>query len=149
MTLNRFYKKTVEVKDGDEVVGTVHGLSFNTIVQLIDMNRGIVEALFDKFNGVDPASIKEEDILVSGMELIKETPVFVAQIIAAATDAYDDYDPESGEESPLEFILGMSTGVQMAFLNEIFPLTFSAGGGAKKMLALAMKAAQGGSQSAA
>lgn len=150
MTLNRSYKKTVKVMDGDEVVGTVHGLSFNTIVQLIDMNRPIVEALFDKFNGVDPASIKEEDILVSGMELIKETPVFVAQIIAAATDAYDDHDPEDeSAESPLEFIMGLSTGVQMAFLNEIFPLTFSAGGGAKKMLALAMKAVQGGSQSAA
>lgn len=149
MALNRFYKKTVEVKDGDEVVGTVRGLSFNEIVQLIDMNRPIVEALFEKFNGVDPTAIAEDAILESGMDLIKETPVFAAQVIAAATDAYEGFEQTEGEVAPLDAVMAMPAGLQLAFLQEIGPLTFNAGGGAKKMLALAMKTVQGGSQSAA
>lgn len=143
----KYRQKTVPIMDGDEQVGTVRGLAFNEIVGLIDANRPIVEALFDKFNGRDPKSIAEDEIVATGMEMIHSAPVFVAQIIAAASDAYEDYEPTEDGETPIDVIMSMPLGLQMAFLNEIGPLTFSAGGGAKKLFALALKAVQGGSQS--
>ena len=147
MTL-KYTVKTKDVKDGDEVVGTVHGLSFNSIVGLINLNRPTVEALFNKFSAREAESITDDEISTVGMEVLETAPVFVAQVIAAATDAYDGYDPDDeNAESPLDTIMSMPVGLQLAFLQEIMPLTFNAGGGVKKMLALAIKASQGASQS--
>ena len=144
----KYKMKTKDVMDGDEVVGTVHGLSFNAIVGLVNLNRPAVEALFNQFQGRDPATINEGEINAIGMEMLESAPVLVAQIIAAATDAYEDFDPkEEGATSPLDTIMDMPLGLQLAFLQEIMPLTFNAGGGVKKMLALALKASQGASQS--
>lgn len=144
----KYTVKTRDVTDGGEVVGTVHGLSFNAIVGLINLNRPTVEALFHKFSGRDAESVTEDEINAIGMEMLESAPVFVAQVIAAASDAYDGYDPkDEGAVSPLEVIMSMPVGLQMAFLQEIMPLTFNAGGGVKKMLALALKANQGASQS--
>lgn len=145
----KYTVKTKDVMDGDEVVGTVHGLSFNAIVGLINLNRPAVEGLFNKFQNRDPDSIDEGEINAVGMEMLESAPLLVAQIIAAASDAYEDHDPRvENAESPLDTIMGMPVGLQLAFLNEIMPLTFNAGGGVKKMLALALKASQGASQSA-
>lgn len=145
----KYTVKTKDVKDGDEVVGTVHGLSFNAIVGLINLNRDVVETLFNKFSGRDAESVTEEEIASTGMEMLETAPVFVAQVIAAATDAFENYDPEAEDAlNPLDTILSMPLGLQLAFLQEIMPLTFNAGGGVKKMLALALKASQGASQSA-
>jgi uncharacterized protein YqgV (UPF0045/DUF77 family) len=144
----KYTVKTKAVMDGDTEVAVVHGLSFNAIVGLVNLNRGAVEALFSQFQGKDANALSESDINAVGMDLIESAPVFVAQIIAAATDAYDGYSAVEGEPSPLETILEMPLGLQLAFLQEIGELTFNAGGGAKKVLALVMKAVQGGSQSA-
>lgn len=145
----KYRQKTEKVMDGDEEVATVHGLSFNAITGLITLNRVAVEALFDKFQGRDPASISETEVSAIGMDMIEKAPVLVAQIIAEASDAYDGFDPkDEGAENPMDVIMSMPVGLQIAFLEKIGPLTFNAGGGAKKLLALAMKAAQGGSQSA-
>lgn len=139
--------KTEKVFDGEDDVGEVHGLSFNAIVGLIQLNRPAVEGLFSKFQGREDAAITEEEVSAVGMDMLEKFPSMVAQVIAMASDAYDGV--EDGEERRvLEDIMDMPVGLQLAFLEKIGPLTFNAGGGAKKMLALAMKAVQGGSQSA-
>lgn len=143
----KYRVKTEKVFDGDDEVATVHGLSFNSIVGLIDINRDAVEGLFAKFQGRDPGTIDESEVGAVGMEMIEKAPLLVAQIIADASDAYDGYNEET-DENPMEVILSMPVGLQIAFLEKIGALTFNAGGGAKKMLALALKAVQGGSQSA-
>ena len=145
MTL-KYKLKTEKVFDGEDEIATVHGLSFNSIVGLINLNRSAVEGLFDKFQGRDTAAISEDEVSAIGMEMIEKAPVMVAQIIADASDAYDNYN-EGEDENPMEVIMSMPVGLQIAFLEKIGPLTFNAGGGAKKMLALAIKAARGGSQS--
>lgn len=144
----KYTQKTEKVMDGDTEVGTVHGLSFNSILGLININREAVDSIFTKFQGKDGVEIADEEVAKIAMDLIETAPVLVAQIIADATDAYADYVEEYGAPSPMEVIMGMPVGLQLAFLEKIGPLTFNAGGGAKKMLALAMKAVQGGSQSA-
>lgn len=144
----RYKTKTEKVFDGDDEVGEVHGLSLNALVGLLANHRPEVEALFGQFQGKDPNAISEAEVSAAGFEMIEKAPVFVAQIIAAATDAYVDYEPVEGEDTPLDLIMSMPAGLQFAFLSKIGPLTFNAGGGVKKMLALALKAGQGGSQSA-
>lgn len=143
----KYRVKTEKVFDGEDEVATVHGLSFNSIVGLININRDAVEGLFSKFQGRDPGTIDEGEVSAIGMEMIEKAPLLVAQIIADASDAYAGYNEET-DENPMEVILSMPVGLQIAFLEKIGPLTFNAGGGAKKMLALALKAVQGGSQSA-
>lgn len=144
----KYRVKTEKVMDGDEEIATVHGLSFNAIVGLININRPVVEGLFNKFQGREADSISEDEVSAVGMEMIETAPVLVAQIIAEASDAYADYDSkDEGAENPMDVIMSMPVGLQIAFLEKIGPLTFNAGGGAKKMLALAIKAVQGGSQS--
>ncbi|MBI1620019.1 phage pre-tape measure protein [Aquamicrobium zhengzhouense] len=144
----KYTVKTKDVKDGDEVVGSVHGLSFNAIVGLINLNREVVETLFNKFSGREAESITDTEISAVGMEMLETAPLFVAQVIAEATDAFDGYDPkDENAVNPLDTIMSMPLGLQLAFLQEIMPLTFNAGGGVKKMLALALKASQGASQS--
>lgn len=76
--------------DGEDEVASVHGLSLNHIVGLINNNRPAVEALFGKFQ--ETADLKDEEIADIGMEMIEQAPLLVAQIIAFATDAYDNYD---------------------------------------------------------
>lgn len=142
-----YTQKTEKVMDGDVEAGTVHGLSFNAIVGLININRDAVEGLFNKFQGRDPETVLESEVNAVGMDMINSAPGLVAQVIAAATDAYDHYDPAT-DENPMNVIASMPVGLQIAFLEKIGPLTFNAGGGAKKMFALAMKAVKGGSQSA-
>ena len=140
--------KTAKVLDdeGDEV-GEVRGLSLNALVTLIDEHRDQVQSLFDRFQGRDADGIPENEVAQAGFEMISKAPVFVAQIIATATGIYEGHEQVEGEETPLERIMSMPAGLQFAFLAKIFPLTFNAGGGAKKMLALALGTAQGGSQS--
>ena len=139
--------KTVEVMDGGEVIGSVHGLSFNTIVSLIELNMDAAQSLFNQFAGMDPESINEKSLMDAGWGMIKTVPLFVAQIIAMGTDAYDDADVNEDEAGTLEFIMSMSVGSQYAFLEKIAELTFNASATPKKLLALVSKAvaSQGGS----
>lgn len=139
--------KTVEVMDGGEVIGSVHGLSFNTIVSLIELNMDAAQSLFNQFAGADPESINEKVLMDTGWGMIKTVPLFVAQIIAMGTDAYDDPDANEDEAGTLEFIMSMSMGTQYALLEKIAELTFNASATPKKLLALVSKAvaSQGGS----
>lgn len=137
----KYTVKSRKIMDGDDEVGSVHGLSLNHIVGLINNNRPAVEALFSKFQ--DKPEMSDDEVASIGIDMIEQAPVLVAQIIAFATDAYDDYVEVEGQSSPLDTILSMPIGLQLSFLQEIGDLTFSAGGGAKKMLALALKAARG------
>lgn len=147
MALKRHTPKMVKIMDGDEEVGTVHGLSFSAIVGLININRPAVEALFDRFAGRDPSTIAESEVSAAGMSMLENAPILVAQIISEAADAYEDWDEKSSEPSPVEQIMAMELGLQWAFLEQIAALTFNAGGGAKKMLTLALKAARNQGQS--
>ncbi len=139
--------KTVEVMDGGEVIGSVHGLSFNTIVSLIELNMDAAQSLFNQFAGMDPESINEKSLMDAGWGMIKTVPLFVAQIIAMGTDAYDDPEAKDGEVDAIEFIMSMSMGSQYALLEKIAELTFNASATPKKLLALVSKAvaSQGGS----
>lgn len=132
--------KTVEVMDGGEVIGSVHGLSFNTIVSLIELNMDAAQSLFNQFAGVDPESINEKVLMDAGWGMIKTVPLFVAQIIAMGTDAYDDADVNEDEAGTLEFIMSMPMGSQYALLEKIAELTFNASATPKKLLALVSKA---------
>lgn len=143
----KYTVKTRKIMDGDDEVGTVHGLSLNHIVGLINNNRPAVEALFSKFQDKTESAMTDDEVASIGVDMIEQAPLMVAQIIAFATDAYEGHVAVEGEPTPLETILSMPVGLQLAFLQEIGDLTFSAGGGAKKMLALALKAARGGNQS--
>lgn len=144
----KYTVKMRKIMDGDDEVGSVHGLSLNHIVGLINTNRPAVEALFSKFQDKETVALTDDEVGNIGLEMIEQAPVMVAQIIALASDAYDGYDAkDEGAVSPLDTIMSMPVGLQLAFLQEIGDMTFSAGGGAKKMLALALKAARGGNQS--
>lgn len=144
MALKKYSPKTATIMDDGEEIGSVHGLSFSAIVELININRPAVEALFERFSGRDPGNITEDEINGIGMSMIETAPILVAQIIAAASDAYENH--QEGE-TPIEDIMAMPIGLQWAFLEKIAPLTFNAGGGAKKMLALALQVARNQSRS--
>lgn len=146
MALKKYSPKLAPVLDeSGEEVATVHGISFAAIVELININRPAVEALFEQFSGRDPTTVTEDDFAGLGMQMIQSAPNLVAQIIATASDAYDDW--ERGETSPIEVIMDWPVGLQWAALEQIAPLTFKAGGGAKKMLALALQVARSQSPS--
>ena len=136
---NKFTAKSAQVVDGDIDV-TVYGLSLNSIVQLLVVNRPAVEGLFEQFNGRDTDSIGDGEIATAAMSMIESAPSMVAHLIglAARADMERDYDD----------ILGLPVGVQIALLEKIGELTFAAGGGPKKMLALALKMLPAKSQSA-
>lgn len=124
----KFTLKTETIKDGDNEV-VVRGLSLNDIVQLMVVNRDAVEAMFGEFAGRDPEQIKDTEITEVAMNLIETAPAMVAHIIALAADATDEFDN----------IMKLPVGMQMDALEKVGGLTFTSGGGAKKMLALAWK----------
>lgn len=121
--------KTDKVMDGDEVIVTVRGLSPTDIVQLIQINRPAIEELFNRFSGREPETIDDADVAEAGLSMIEAAPGLVAHIIALAADALDQFDQ----------VLVLPVGVQVEALEKIGKLTFSAGGGPKKVMALAMK----------
>lgn len=144
--------KTVEVMDGTDVLGTVHGLSFNTIISLVELNMEAAQSLFNQFAGLDPDGINEKVLMDAGWGMIKTVPTFVAQIIAMGSDAYDDQEAagDNGEVDALEFIMTLPMGSQYAFLEAIAELTFNASATPKKLLALVSKAvaSRGGNDAA-
>lgn len=131
-------RETILDDDGSEIA-TIHGLSLNDIVGLVMINKDAMEKLFDQFNGREPDSISEDDINGMGMSMIESAPVLVAQIIADASDAYKDHEPEEGEETPIDTILSMPAGLQIHLLENIGRLTFDKAGSPKKLLAQVMK----------
>lgn len=141
----KYTLKTATVMDDGEEIAIVHGLSLNSIIGLINVNRKEMDGLFMAFADRDVDSISESEVTDMGMSMIDQAPQFVAQIIAEASDAYKGHDPEK-DESPLDLIMGMPLGIQMALLQKIGELTFTGGAAPKKMLTLALKAVQSGSQ---
>lgn len=142
MALNYTLKKE-PVMDGSEVVATVRGLSLNDIIELIILNKESMNGLFDQFSERDPDSITEGEIVSTGLGLLTTAPMFIAQIIAVASEAWEDYEDDGDKENPLNTILSMPTGMQIAFLEKIGMMTFNAANPPKKILALALKMAQG------
>lgn len=115
--------------DGPDSYVEVRGLSLNNIVQLLTINKPAIDELFLQFSDRDPDSIAEADVMQAGMGMVENAPALVAHIISMAADAVDQFDT----------IVDLPIGVQVAALEKIGELTFAAGGGPKKMLALAMK----------
>ena len=139
MALKYKLKREQVLDDDGSEIATVRGLSLNDIVGLVMINKDAMEGLFAQFNGRDPASIGEDDINGIGIAMIESAPSLVAQIIADATDAYPEgYEQAEGEDSPLDLILSMPTGLQIHFLEKIGRLTFEKGGSPKKLLAQVM-----------
>lgn len=131
--------KTEKVLDDDGTeIATVRGLSLNDIVGLIMINKDAMDGLFAQFSDRDPESISEDDINGMGLSMIQSAPTLVAQAIAEATDAYKGYVEVEGEDSPMDLIMSMPTGLQIHFLEKIGRLTFERGGSPKKLLAQAM-----------
>lgn len=145
MTL-KYTLKRKAVMDGDEEIATVRGLSLNDIVELVTLNKDAMESVFEQFNGRDPSTITEDEVTSTGLGMLTSAPMLIAQIIAVGADAYKNYTPDT-DENPVEVVLGMPTGLQIAFLEAIGTMTFNAANPPKKMLALALKMAQGVSQS--
>lgn len=129
MTLKYTLKtKRIEI-DGPDNYVEVRGLSVNHIVQLMTINRPAIDELFSQFAGRDEGSINEAEVMNAGMGMVENAPAMVAHIIALAANATEQFDQ----------IVDLPIGVQVASLEAIGELTFAAGGGPKKMLALAMK----------
>lgn len=135
--------KRAKVMDGGEEIATVRGLSLNDIMQLVTLNMSAMQMLFDQFKDRATEEISADEIAATGMELLRSAPGLIAQIIAIGTDAYADYEPSEGTASPLEVIKSMPTGTQIACIEEIGKLTFTADFGPKKVIALVLKAVQG------
>lgn len=144
MALNYTLKRAA-IMDGETEVATVRGLSLNDITDLISINAGAMEQLFAQFNGRDMESIAVDEVAHAGKDMLRSAPALMAQIIAIGSDAYKDRDPDA-EESPLELIQQMPAGLQIACLEKIGEMTFTAFGGPKKVLALVLRAVQGLSQ---
>ena len=130
----KYTLKSLPVMDGDTEAFTVRGLSLNAIVQLLVINRASIEELFDKFSGREVDTIDETEIVNVGMGMIESAPGLVAHVIALGADATEHYDE----------IVNLPVGLQIAALEKIGELTFAAGGGPKKMLALALKLMRSG-----
>ena len=139
MALKYKVKRERVLDDDGTEIATVRGLSLNDIVGLIMINKDAMEALFAQFNGREPDTIGEEDINGIGIAMIESAPTLVAQAIAEATDAYTDHTQVEGEETPIDLILSMPTGLQIHFLEKIGRLTFEKGGSPKKLFAQVMK----------
>ena len=139
MALNYKLKREQVLDDDGTEIATVRGLSLNDIVGLIMINKDAMEGLFAQFNGRDPESIGEDDINGIGIAMIESAPTLVAQANAEATDAYKDHQQVEGEDTPMDTILSMPTGLQIHFLEKIGRLTFERGGSPKKLLAQVMK----------
>lgn len=133
----KFTLRTHPVEVDGEEIATVRGLSLNEIVGLINLNREIAETLFESFNGRDPSTITQAEVGKVGMGLITHVPEFVAQIIAAGSDAYDSYEAKDGEPTPLDTIMRMSASEQLACLLKIGEATFK-GDAPKKLLGLVL-----------
>lgn len=126
----KYTLKTARIEiDGPESYIEVRGLSPNHIVQLLQLNRPSIERLFNEFSNRDVSQITEEEVIEAGMGMIEQAPALVAHIIALAADAVDQFDE----------VVALPVGVQIAALERIADLTFTAGGGPKKVLALATK----------
>lgn len=138
MALKYKLKREQVLDDDGSEIATVRGLSLNDIVGLVMINKDAMEGLFAQFNGRDPASIGEDDINGIGIAMIESAPTLVAQAIAEATDAYKDHQQVEGEDTPMDTILSMPTGLQIHFLEKIGRLTFEKGGSPKKLLAQVM-----------
>ena len=138
MALKYKLKREQVLDDDGSEIATVRGLSLNDIVGLVMINKDAMEGLFAQFNGRDPDSIGEDDINGIGIAMIESAPTLVAQAIAEATDAYKDHQQVAGEDTPMDTILSMPTGLQIHFLEKIGRLTFEKGGSPKKLLAQVM-----------
>lgn len=139
----KYTLKRATIMDGGEEIATVRGLSLNDITELMSVNAGAVEELFNQFNDRDPETVRPDEVTRVGMDMMRNTPMLLAQIIATGSDAYLDYDEKSGEQSPMELIMSMPAGMQIACLEKIGEMTFTAFGGPKKVLALVLRIAQG------
>jgi|GEM_PF-2899801 hypothetical protein len=142
----KYTLKRAEVIDGGDVVATVRGLSLNDMTDLMQINAEAMDLLFEQFRGREPDSISEIEVSGIGVSLLKSAPVIVAQIIATATDAYSEYEEAEGRPTPMDVIMAMPTGTQMACLEKIGELTFNAGFDPKKLIALALSVMKGAGQ---
>lgn len=138
MALKYKIKREPILDDDGSEIATVRGLSLNDIVGLIMINKDAMEELFNQFNGKEADAINDDDINGMGIAMIESAPTLVAQVIAEASDAYKNFEQVEGEETPMEIIMEMPTGLQIHFLEKIGKLTFEKGGSPKKLLAQVM-----------
>lgn len=123
----KYTLKTERIEFGEDDWIEVRGLGLPDIMQLFDANGDSVQAVYDKFVGLDPNSISEEaaaDPLALAGSLAQMFPALIAHVIALAADVTDS----------LYHVSKLPIDVQAAALEKIFKLTFAMSGGPKKFL---------------
>lgn len=132
--------KRRSIEDDNEVVATVRGLSLNDIVDLTLTNKDAMTMIFDQFKDREVNGITEAEVLSTATDMIAKLPLVVANIIAVASDAWEDYDTESDiSENPIQLIMAMPTGLQARCLEVIGEMTFTKEMPPKKIMGLVLK----------
>lgn len=123
--MSKYTLKTAKIASVEGLV--LHGLTPNDALQLFQLHRASMEALFAKLGGRDMAEVSETDVSDIALTLIESAPAFVAHVIALAAHAPEDFDE----------IVTFPLGVQIEALERISELTFE-GIAPKKFIGLVM-----------
>ncbi len=130
-TLNR----TKRIEFGEDGHIEVRGLALPDIHQLVAVNYDEIAPLFDRFTGRDASNPITADDIDNGImvDLVAKFPAIAAHVIALAAD----------EPAAFSDIMKLPLGVQVAALEAIGTMTFSAPGGLKNFLETVLAVARG------
>lgn len=129
-------RDTVKTADGDTF--TVRGLNVPDIVQIVEVNKPAVAALFDRLSGKDANSISVSDATSLITELISIAPQACAHAIALVAD-----DQVVDRDGMFDAALRLPLDVQADALEKIAVLSFRMEGGPKKFVETVLRIAKG------
>lgn len=112
----------------------VRGLSLSDISSLAVRNRETLKALFEKATQSDGA-VELDNMEAIAVSLAQTAPGIVAEVIALATDEFDD--------EAIEAAKGLPFPAQVEALEAIGKLTFTTEGGLKKVVATIINVTKG------
>lgn len=134
MSLKDFTPKTetITIPSGGEFA--VRGLSLDDITSLVQLHYGPLAALFDKYiaEGVANAvtdSASDENVTAVVMDLARQAPRLIADVICHAAD----------ERDAQASVSLLPIGVQVATIEAVLRLTLEAEGGLEKLAATVMR----------
>lgn len=119
---------TIEFPGGDFAV---RGLSLNDISWLVQRHGGKLNSLFLQFQL--EGELTADSVAAFALPLLQAAPEIAAELIACA----------SGDPGTAEIAAGLPFPVQIEALEKLAELTFSVGGGPKKLVETVLRLAQG------
>lgn len=125
----KFPEATIEFSGGDFAV---RGLSLNDISWLVQRHGQKLNNLFTQFQQ-SADELDTATVAAFALPLLQSAPEIAAELIACATG--DAEDAEMAAQLPFP--------VQLDALEKLVELTFSAGGGPKKLVEIVVRLAQG------